>query len=179
MVPALPPLADHRFLLQALQLRGPRHGPRTPPASGLQPTASSSSAAGSSTWSPHSPRWRTTASCFKLFSCGGPDMAPALPPLADHRFLLQALQLRGPRHGPRTPPAGGQPFPASSSSAAGPRHGPRTPPLADNRFLLPAFTPRRRTTVYCFRFPWGHLSRRCLNSWVRRGATSKRSPTMP
>src|SRR6476646_5154821 len=77
-------------------------------------------------------------------------MAPALPPLADNRFLLQALQLRGPRHGPRTPPAGGPPFPASSSSAAGASTRPPHSPAggqpftasglhsasADNRLLL-------------------------------------------
>ena len=50
-----------------------------------------------------------TVYCFKLFSCGGLDMAPALPRprsivFAGDRLLLQALQLRGPRHGPRTPP---------------------------------------------------------------------------
>src|SRR6266853_5323810 len=74
-----------RLLLQALQLRGPRHGPRTPPGRG------------------HSVYF------CKRFSCGGLDMAPALPPAADSRLLLQALQLRGPRHGPRTPPGRGHP----------------------------------------------------------------------
>src|SRR6185295_13030549 len=128
--------AGDRLLLQALQLRGPRHGPRTPPAAGDRfcgrPfTASSSSAAGASTWPPHSPGrgrsfLRATVYCFKLFSCGGLDMAPALPRpratvFAGDRLLLQALQLRGPRHGPRTPPAAGdrfcgRPFTASSSS---------------------------------------------------------------
>jgi len=81
---------------------------------------------------------RATAYCFKVFSCGGLDMAPALSRpratvFAGDRLLLQAPQLRGPRHGPRPPLAAGdrlcgRPFAASSSSAAGPRHGPRPPP---------------------------------------------------
>src|SRR5690242_11990004 len=77
-----------RSSLRALQLRGPRHGPRTPPAGGQPFPASGSSAAGAPIWPPHSPSRRTTVSCFRLFSCGGPDMAPALPQLADNRSLL-------------------------------------------------------------------------------------------
>ena len=45
MAPALPHSADNRLLLQALQLRGPRNGPRTPPLGGQPFTASGSSAA--------------------------------------------------------------------------------------------------------------------------------------
>src|SRR5690349_2961571 len=61
---------------------------------------------------------------FKPFSCGGPDMAPALPPrrttgAAGYPLLLQALQLRGPRHGPRTPPLGGPPWAGENKNAAG------------------------------------------------------------
>src|SRR6266853_6536210 len=34
MAPALPPSADDGLVLQALHLRGPRNGPRTPPVGG-------------------------------------------------------------------------------------------------------------------------------------------------
>ena len=40
---------------------------------------------GAQKWPPHSPRPRATVYFFKLFSCGGPEMAPALPPAADNR----------------------------------------------------------------------------------------------
>jgi len=37
-----------------------------------------------------------TVYCFRLFICGGPEMAPALPPAADDRLLLwPALPLAG------------------------------------------------------------------------------------
>ncbi len=77
--------AVSRLLLQALQLRGPRHGPRTPPLGGQPSTSSGPSAAGAQTWPPHSPTPRTTVYFFRPFSCGGPDMAPALPHSADNR----------------------------------------------------------------------------------------------
>src|SRR6185295_4450504 len=138
MAPALPHSADTRLLPQALRLRGPRHGPRTPPFGGHSLTASGSSAAGASTWPPHSPIRRTLAYCLRLFSCGGLDMAPALPHSADTRLLPQALRLRGPRHGPRTPPFGGHSLTASGSSAAG-------------ASTWPPHSPIRRTLAYCLR----------------------------
>src|SRR6187431_1513944 len=36
-------------------------------------------------WPPHSPRWRTTVTFFRL-QLRGPRMAPALPPMADSRL---------------------------------------------------------------------------------------------
>src|SRR6266853_338464 len=86
MAPALPQAADTRSRPQALQLRGPRHGPRTPPGRGHSLTSSGASAAGAPTWPPHSPRPRTLAHVLRRFSCGGPDMAPALPQAADFRL---------------------------------------------------------------------------------------------
>src|SRR5689334_3001121 len=94
MAPALSPAADTRLLLQALHLRGPRKGPRTP-------------------------RPRTLGYFFRLFICGGPEMAPALPPAADTRLLLQALHLRGPRNGPRTPPGRGHSVTSSPCTSPG------------------------------------------------------------
>src|SRR5216683_3199280 len=137
-----------RLLLQALQLRGPRNGPRTPPGRG-----------------------HPVYFC-KRFSCGGPEMAPALPPAADipftsasasaagaqkwpphsprprtSRLLLQALQLRGPRNGPRTPPGRGHPvYFCKRFSCGGPEMAPALPPAADSRLLL--HSPRPRTFVH-------------------------------
>src|SRR6266851_5227731 len=150
-----------RLLLQALQLRGPRHGPRTPPGRGhsvyfckrfsgggldmapaLPPaadipfTSASASAAGASTWPPHSPRPRTS------------------------RLLLQALQLRGPRHGPRTPPGRGHPvYFCTLFSCGGLDMAPALPPAADIPFTSarssaagastwPPHFPRPRTFVH-------------------------------
>src|SRR5713101_5370682 len=66
MAPALPQAADYRLLLQALQMRGPRYGPRTPPGRGLPFTSSSSPDAGAQIWPPHSPRPRTLVSALAL-----------------------------------------------------------------------------------------------------------------
>src|SRR5690242_771906 len=65
----------------------------------------------------------TTVYFFRLFSCGGPDMAPALPHLQTTVYLSADNRLLD---GPRTPP-GGQPqgsrarFQASSQILAGER----------------------------------------------------------
>src|SRR6185503_16496618 len=73
----------------SVQLRGPGHGPRTPPAADSRPAdgrllLQGSSAAGARTWPPHSPSGGQPSggrpfTSSRLFSCGGPDMAPALP----------------------------------------------------------------------------------------------------
>src|SRR5690348_17943310 len=99
MAPALPrrratgsSLGATVLFLQALHLRGPRNGPRTPPAAGNRfelgrnrLVLQSSSSAGAQKWPPHSPgggqpvrAWAQPSSSSKLVICGGPELAPAL-----------------------------------------------------------------------------------------------------
>src|SRR6202035_3361882 len=64
---------------------------------------------------------RTAVSFFGLFSCGGPEMAPALPPAADTR------------RAPALPPAADTRRAPALAPAADTRRAPALAPSADNR----------------------------------------------
>ena len=180
------------YFCKALQLRGPRHGPRTPPVADNR---------------------SCRLFCFlrftsvRLFSCGGLDMAPALPRggqpfmsvvLLPAVYFCKALQLRGPRHGPRTPPVadrsagavwsrGQRPtrlvgrlaflaFQEQGDDLGGDRAGPGVElgvgevgdRVRDREELVLRDAPRTG--------PWrGRCSRRRRSRWTRRGRRSSRT----
>src|SRR6266403_5340758 len=90
-------------------------------------------------WSPGYSVYVSPFTSVGLFICGGPEMAPALPPAADARF--------GPPHSPR---------PRTLVSA------PRTPPGRGRSFRPPAL-PQAADA----RFGTPHSPFRRLDSWSR------------